>query len=98
VSNTAAIGGTTQFMERVLLKEPPATETFLTRCRRVVTGQTRKYYLKSKKHGVHIQYCVAGLVKTVILSSGQGGFSPDVIWALGNSLRHHFEPGCLGVP
>jgi hypothetical protein len=52
----------------------------------------------SKKHGVHIQYCEAGLVKTVILSSGQGGFSLDVIWALGNSLRHHFEPGCLGVP
>jgi hypothetical protein len=66
-------------------------------------GFPRKYYLESKKHGVHIQYCEAGLVKTVSLSSGQRGFSPfrgpliagisfqsyreDVIRALGSPSR-----------
>jgi hypothetical protein len=38
-------------------------------------GIPRTYYLESRKQGVTIAYCEARLVKTVTLSSDQGGFS-----------------------
>jgi|SRR5215510_14058937 len=74
-------------------------------------GFPRKYYLESKKHGVSIKYLgEARLVKSVILSSGQGdksrfqgpliagitfqSYREDVIRALGNPSRS-VSPGIV---